>query len=80
MLGYYNRPGAPNSATLSGQIDPGGNAALIVQGLTGDTSHTVGHVHEGSPFNYSVTAHFDSRHGTGKRNEARDCALDFVRR
>ncbi|MGH7690177.1 MAG: hypothetical protein ACREN3_11280 [Gemmatimonadaceae bacterium] len=67
------------SGTLSGQIDASGNARLLMRGLTGNTNYTVGREHPGSPFSYSVTAHFDSDRGTGTRNAMRKCALDFIK-
>ncbi len=79
LLGHYNTPGAVPSGTLSGQIDPGGDGMLIMQGLTGDVDHTVGRLSPGSPFQYTANVHFDRTHGVGKRNELRDCKLDFVR-
>ena len=80
ILGYYNKPGIVPSGTLSGQIGAGGDALLIMQGLTGNTNYTVGYANPGTPFRYTITAHFDSANGTGKRNEMRNCVLDFVKR
>jgi hypothetical protein len=80
LLGHYKSPGTVPSGTLSGQIGGDGSALLIMQGLTGDYGHTLGGVGPGKPYHYTVTAHFDADHGTGKRNEGRDCAVDFVKR
>jgi hypothetical protein len=80
MLGHYQKPEAIPSGTLSGQIGADGDALLLMEGLTGDVGHTLGKVNPGTPFRYSITAHFDANHGTGKRNEGRACALDFVKR
>jgi hypothetical protein len=80
ISGNYNKPGTVPSGTLSGQIGAGGDALLIMQGLTGNTGYTLGKVNPGTPFHYTITAHFDAGHGTGKRNEGRGCALDFVKR
>jgi hypothetical protein len=80
MLGYYHKPGTVPSGTLSGQIGAGGDAVLTMQGLTGNTNYTVGYLNPGTPFRYTITSHFDSAHGTGKRNEMRNCVLDFVKR
>jgi hypothetical protein len=80
ILGHYHKPGTVPSGTLSGQIDADGDALLIMQGLTGNIRYTLGNVNPGAPFHYTITAHFDADHGTGKRNEGRDCALDFVKR
>jgi len=80
VLGHYHKPETVPSGTLSGQIGADGAALLIMQGLTGDNTYTLGNVSPGTPFHYTITAHFDAGHGTGKRNEGRDCALDFVKR
>jgi hypothetical protein len=47
LLGHYNTPGAVPSGTLSDQIDPDGNAILIMQGLTGDAGQTAGKLNPG---------------------------------
>jgi hypothetical protein len=80
ILGHYHKPETVPSGTLSGHIGVDGDALLVMQGLTGDNPHTLGHVGPGTPFHYTITAHFDADHGTGKRNEGRACALDFVKR
>jgi hypothetical protein len=80
ILGHYQKPEAVPSGTLSGQIGADGDASLIMQGLTGNIGHTLGKVTPGTPFRYTIKAHFDAQHGTGNRNEGRACALDFVKR
>jgi hypothetical protein len=80
MLGHYQKPEFIPSGTLSGQIGADGDALLIMQGLTGEIGHTLGKVNPGTPFRYTITAHFDANHGTGKRNEGRACSLDFAKR
>jgi hypothetical protein len=80
IVGHYQKPEHVPSGTLSGQIGTNGDASLIMQGLTGNTGYTLGKIDPGSPFHYTITARFDAKHGTGKRNEGRDCGLDFVKR
>jgi hypothetical protein len=79
LLGYYNRPGAVPSATLSGQINSSGDAVLTMRGRTGAINYNVGNANPGTPFHYTANAHFERAHGTGKRNEVRDCQLNFVK-
>lgn len=79
LLGQYNQPGANASGTLSGQIQPDGNALLKMAGRTGRTEYTVGHVQPGTPFHYTATAHFEARSGSGQRNELRSCSLSFTK-
>jgi hypothetical protein len=79
LLGHYNPPGAVPSGTLSGQINSDGSGVFVMRGLTGERIATVGRVNPGTPFSYTANVHFDRMHGTGKRNELRACALDFVK-
>jgi hypothetical protein len=79
LLGHYNSPGAVPSGTLSGQINSDGSGVFVMRGLTGDRIATVGRLNPGSPFSYTANVHFDHAHGTGKRNELRACALNFVK-
>lgn len=79
LLGRYGAPGAVSSGTLSGQINSSGDAVLSVHGLTGNNRYNVGHVNQGTPFHYTANVHFDRAHGTGKRNELRECQLNFVK-
>ncbi len=80
LMGNYRAPGTIPSGTLSGQIDAAGNAILSMRGLTGKPDYSVDRVHPGSPFAYTVTAHFTVGHGSGRRNELRECSLDFDKR
>jgi hypothetical protein len=80
VLGHYQKPETIPSGTLSGQIGADGDALLIMEGLTGNIGYTLGKVNPGTPYRYTIKAHFDADHGTGKRNEGRACTLDFVKR
>lgn len=79
FLGQKGEKGQPNSGTLSGEIGADGNALLTMQGFTGASRQTLTHPKEGSPFHYTVSAHFAGKQGAGKRNEDRECSLDFSR-
>jgi hypothetical protein len=79
LLGQYHQPGTVPSGTLSGKIQPDGDALLSMTGLTGNPNASVGQVDRGTPFHYTATAHFDGDHGTGKRNESRVCTLNFLK-
>jgi len=77
FLGQYNQPGSIPSGTLSGQIQPTGNAHLTMDGLTGDPDYSLSRVHAGTPIHYTATAQFTARSGTGTRDQARHCDLAF---
>jgi hypothetical protein len=79
MSGLYRS--ATNSAMghITGRIRPDGGALLSMFGRTGPEQRAVGHERAGTPFRYTVDAHFDARGGSGKRNEQRACALTFNR-
>ena len=70
---------ATNSAMghITGRIRPDGEALLSMFGRTGPGQRAVGRERPGTPFRYTVEAHFDARGGSGKRNEQRTCALTF---
>jgi hypothetical protein len=72
---------ATNSAMghITGRIRPDGEALLSMFYRTGPGQRAVGHERPGTPFRYTVEAHFDARGGSGKRNEQRTCALTFNR-
>ena len=77
FLGQYNQPGSIPSGTLSGQIQPTGNAHLTMDGLTGDPDYNLRRVHAGTPIHYTATAQFTARSGTGTRDQARHRDLAF---
>ena len=79
LSGLYRS--ATNSAMghITGRIRPDGAALLTMFGRTGPEQRAVGHERSGTPFRYTVDAHFDARGGSGKRNEQRACALTFNR-
>ena len=79
MSGLYRS--ATNSAMghITGRIRPDGRALLTMFGRTGPEQIAIGHERPGTPFRYTVDAHFDANSGSGKRNERRACALTFSR-
>jgi hypothetical protein len=77
LSGQYGDVGAINSGTLTGKIKPSGDAVLRMKGRTGDAGYTIGKVNPGSPYQYTANVHFDGAHASGKRNEGRECTLDF---
>ena len=44
VLGHYNKPESVPSGTLTGQIGVGGDALLVMEGLTGNIGYTLGKV------------------------------------
>ena len=79
LLGQFHEPGTNSSGTLSGIIRPNGDALLRMNGNTGSPQYSVGQVAVGTPFHYTVTAHFAATSGSGQRNELRQCDLTFTR-
>ena len=74
------KPGQPAWMVLDGKIEADGKANLVAQGLTGDPKATLNKSKPGSPYGFTVSAQFDGRSGTGKRNELRPCDLKFTKR
>jgi hypothetical protein len=79
MSGLYRSPTNSAMGHIAGRIRPDGGALMTMFGRTGPEQRAVGHERSGTPFRYTVDAHFDARGGSGRRNEARACALMFNR-
>ena len=77
LTGQYGIPGANSSGTLTGRIKANGDSLLQMTGMTGDSAYSIGRVAPGYHFHYTANVHFDGAGGSGRRNEARDCTLDF---
>ena len=77
--GSFVDRGGLSSLTMRGRIEPDGRSLLRVEGLTGDTRYSVGRAAPSSPYRYTVSARFDGRSGTGRRNELRQCDFTFDR-
>ena len=80
LHGEHGVSGQPGWLVMDGDIDSGGDVALLADGLTGGPEYNLGHVSQGQAYTYRIKAHFDAAHGTGTRTSgARVCTLDFVR-
>jgi hypothetical protein len=77
MSGLYRSPANSAMGPITGCIRLDGDALLMMFGGTGPQQRALGHERSGTPFRYTVNAHFDTRDGSGKRNEQRPCALTF---
>jgi hypothetical protein len=77
MSGLYHSPTNTAIGRLTGQIRADGAAVLSMYGRTGLQQRAVGHQPPGTPFEYTIDAHFDANDGAGKRNEQRPCELKF---
>ena len=71
---------SPGWLRIDGRIGADGNAILDARGRTGNPDYAVEHPPPSSPYSYRIEAHFDDRHGTGKRLEQRVCNFDFDRK
>ena len=72
--------GTPGWVAIDGPIGSDGNAMLAARGLTDVPAYSQNQVKSGTPYAYTVDAHFDGSRGTGKRIEARACTLAFAKR
>jgi hypothetical protein len=79
MLGQYHDAETDSSGTLTGRVQANGDAVLKMIGKTGAPAYNVAHVRSGLPFHYTANAHFADRSGSGRRNELRQCDLEFSR-
>jgi len=79
LAGQFGTPGQPSSLTLSGKIEPDGNASIDAHGMTGDPRYTSNQMNKGSAYAYRADVRFDGSRGTGTRTETRPCTLTFVK-
>ena len=80
MHGERFAPGTPGWMALQGAIAADGSATLSANGLTAQPVYTENRERAGSPYAYTVNAHFTRTAGSGKRNELRPCNLTFAKR
>jgi hypothetical protein len=80
LRGEHGAQNVSGWLSLEGRIEPDGSALLMARGLTGDPDFTLDRLQSGSPYAYSVKAHFDESRASGKRVELRPCELTFVKR
>ena len=79
---YHGEKGAAGergSYKLDGRIDPGGNGAMLANGIIGASVFAAGHSPAGNAYAYHVLANFTAANGDGKRIEGRVCNLTFVK-
>ena len=79
LAGQFGTPGQPSSLTLSGKIEPDGNASIDARGMSGDPRYTSNQMNKGSAYAYRADVRFDGSRGTGTRTETRPCTLTFVK-
>ncbi len=79
LLAQHGVEGRPNSLTLTGKIQPDGNATIAARGMTGDPRHTLNNETAGTPYGYRATARFEGSRGSGSKTEIRPCSLIFTR-
>jgi hypothetical protein len=77
LLGQYHDAGTDSSGTLSGRVQSNGDAVLRMIGKTGVPAYNVARVRSGTPFHYTANTHFADRSASGRRNELRQCDLEF---
>jgi len=80
LHGEHFTQGTPGWMVLDGTIAADGSATLAAHGLTNQPVYTENKARPGSPYAYTVSAHFDRTSGSGKRNELRPCNLTFAKR
>jgi len=79
LHGERGTAGAPGWFAIDGPIRSDGGATLHGNGLTNDPANTYFSVKNGTPYSYTIDAHFDQHHGAGKRLELRACSVNFVK-
>jgi hypothetical protein len=80
LYGVYGTIGQATSLELGGSIAPDGTAKLFVKGRTGSTEYEEPNTPRGTPYSYSVDAHFAGASGTGTRVEKRPCTFQFTKK
>ena len=80
LYGVFGTVGEASSLELDGSIAPDGSAKLYVKGRTGSTEYDEPNTPRGTPYSYSVDAHFAASSGTGTRVETRPCAFTFAKK
>ena len=80
LHGEHLTSDVPGWMVIDGKIGSDGNAILNAHGLTAAPVFSDNQVKRNTPFAYTVDAHFDGTHGTGKRLEGRTCNLTFAKR
>ena len=79
VRGERGSEGSAGWLRLEGPIQPDGSATLNARGITDDPKYTVTRAAKGTPYVYTVAAHFEGSHGSGRRLELRACDLRFIK-
>jgi hypothetical protein len=79
LSGSHGEEGSAGSLKIEGPIQSDGDATLQARGRTGNPDYAVKRPASGSPYSYTIKAHFDASSGTGSRMEARVCNFTFAR-
>jgi hypothetical protein len=80
LHGERRTSGTPGWFLIDGSIGSDGSATLNAQGLTDAPAYSENQIKAGTPYAYTIDAHFEGVHGAGKRIETRPCALAFAKR
>jgi hypothetical protein len=72
--GISHRPGW---IQLDGQIKSDGSAAMIAEGITGNSAYNLKNAPTGIPYHYPVTATFNGARGSGTWTTKRICTFRF---
>lgn len=56
LSGQFGTPGQPGSLTLTGKIEPDGNASIDARGMTGDPRYAANQLNRGSAYAYRAGA------------------------
>jgi len=80
LHGEHGTTNKPGWVALDGSIQADGTATLNAKGLTNIPIHAAYQVRTGTPYAYTVNAHFDKLRGNGERIELRACILSFIKR
>ena len=79
LHGEHGTTGNPGWLALDGTIQADGSATMNAKGITNIPRFAAYQVRTGTPYAYTVNAHFDGSSGTGRRIELRACTLTFVK-
>lgn len=80
VRGTYGREGEPGWHLLTGTVEPGGNAALRLEGVVSNPDYAINKAQRGKAYAYRVRASFEQAKGSGQRVGRRKCDFQFNRR
>jgi hypothetical protein len=79
LHGERGNRGMESFYEINGTIAADGSATIRVNGITGPSKFSRGHVPPGTPYTYAATANFTGRRGTGKSAGPRVRIFAFVK-